>query len=324
MTDPGTLKPYSVSGAGGTLTSVTSASSNGAFVRLNQVVGAENTIDLASRMGIPVTPDWVKKPSLPLGVADVTPLQMAAAYNAIPAGGVYRTPYFVERVEDRAGNVLFENDPQATRVVSAQTACLASEVLAKNVESGTGKNARLPNQVAAGKTGTTEGPTDVWFVGFTPYLTTAVWVGSPTEGGVELDEAGNKVKPTSLSKLPGREAWGSTYPAGIWQRFNELYHQGKAPLGFPGCEPPDRPARPLSGENDPFGALNGGFDPTGIGVISGPMKGKGGGNRAPAAPSAPRPPATAAPQPPVEVPADDAPAPPTPSPVAATPAAAPG
>lgn len=298
MTDPGTLEPYTVTGVGGTLNSVLSASSNGAFVRLNQGVGPDKVVALARSMGLSLPDDAVKKPSLPLGVADTTPLQMASAYSAIPNGGVLNPPYFIDRVEDRNGNVLFEHRPAERRVLSPQTACLASEILARNVAGGTGRNAALPGQAAAGKTGTTTGPTDVWFVGFTPYLTTAVWMGNPKEGGtVKVDDRGRPVGGgTSLSMLPGRQAWGSTYPAAIWQRFNELYHENRDPVPFAPCEAPTRPGQPLSGANDPFGTLNGGYDPSGVGVLSGPMKGNAFGARQPPGQPVPGPlPATPAP-----------------------------
>ena len=275
MTDPGTLKPYTVTGASGTLQSVLSASSNAAFVRLNQVVGPDKVVARARSMGIELPDGSEKRPSLPLGVADTTPLQMATAYGAIPNGGIENPAYFVDRVEDRTGEVLFAHRPEGVRVVSEQTACLATDILKGNVEGGTGRNAALPDQPAGGKTGTTTGPTDVWFVGFTPYLTTAVWMGNPQEGGTVRTDASGRIigGGTSLSKLPGRQAWGSTYPAAIWQRFNEIYHENRESRPFPECAPPTRGGRPLSGANDPFGTLNGGYDRSGVGVISGPMKG---------------------------------------------------
>jgi membrane peptidoglycan carboxypeptidase len=275
MTDPGTLKPYSVSGSSGTLRSITTASSNGAFVRLNQVVGPDNVVDLATRLGMELPSNAGKTPSLPLGVSDQTPLEMAAAYNAIPSGGMFVPPYFVERVEDGRGNVIFERQPAGTRAFSSRTACVATDILRSNVESGTGRNARIPGQVAAGKTGTTTGPTDVWFVGFTPYLTTAVWLGHPEQGAIPVDpDTGRPTERSILSNVAQAQAWGSVFPAQIWQRFNELYHESRDPRDFPECDEPYRSARALSGENDPFGTLNGGYDPTGIGVLSGPMEGK--------------------------------------------------
>jgi penicillin-binding protein 1A len=312
MIDPGTLEPYSVSGVGGTLTSVTSASSNGAFVRINQGLGPANVVELAERMGLDLPDNAAKVASLPLGVSNQTPLEMATAYGTIANGGVQNPPYFVERVEDRDGNVLFEHEAAGARMFSRQTACLATEILAANVTGGTGRNAALFAQPAAGKTGTTTGPTDVWYIGFTPYLSTAVWMGNPLEGGAGddvLDEEGNaRPGSTALSQLPGRQAWGSTYPAAIWQRFNEIYHAERPPVGFLPCEPINRSPKPLSGENDPFGTLNNGYDPTGVGVIDGPMK----GNRSTARPPAPRPtspPATDAAPPGGEAPPESEPAP---------------
>jgi membrane peptidoglycan carboxypeptidase len=275
MTDPGTLQPYTVSGSGGSLRSITTSSSNGAFVRLNQVVGGATVADLATRLGMRLPENAARIPSLPLGVSSQTPLEMAAAYNAIPSGGMFVPPYFVERIEDARGNVIFQHQGAGTRAFSSRTACLATDILRSNVESGTGRNARLPRQVAAGKTGTNTGPTDVWFVGFTPYLTTAVWVGHPDEGAIDTDPlTGRPTERSILSRVANAQAWGSVYPAQIWQRFNELYHESRDPRDFPTCDESSRSARPLGGENDPFGTLNGGYDPTGLGVLSGPMKGK--------------------------------------------------
>nr|WP_249419683.1 transglycosylase domain-containing protein [Rhabdothermincola salaria] len=286
MVDPGTFEDYEVEGRGGTLNSITSASSNGAFVRLNQVLGPQNVVNLATRMGLDNLPSNAAGiPSLPLGVSDQTPLQMASAYSAIPNGGVQNPPYFIERIEDRSGNVLWEHEGVSRRVLSPRTACLASEILAANVTGGTGRNAALPGQPAAGKTGTTTGPSDVWFIGFTPYLSTAVWVGHPEQGAARVDGEGEPISgSTYLSQLPGRQAWGSTFPAAIWQRFNELYHNDKEERGFPGCEPPSRSGRPLQGKNDPYGSLNGGYDPTGVGVVAGPLKGYDGPVRPPSPP----------------------------------------
>jgi len=266
MTDPGTLEPYSVSGTSGTLQSVLAASSNGAFVRLNQVVGPDKVVELAREMGINLSDGSEKKPSLPLGVADTTPLQMATAYSAIPNGGVENPAYFVDRIEDRFGRVLYTHEPEGKRVVSEQTACVATKILEGNVQGGTGTRARLPDQPAAGKTGTTEDSTDVWFVGFTPYLTTAVWLGNPEVGSKPASGR------TPLDQISGA-AFGGTLAAPVWQRFNELYHESRPSKPFPDCAPPSRGGRPLSGANDPFGTLNGGYDPSGVGVIAGPMKG---------------------------------------------------
>jgi penicillin-binding protein 1A len=234
--------PYKVDGPGGTLTSVTTRSSNGAFVRLGQVVGLQNVINTAHALGIKNPNFKAADLSIPLGTYDVTPLEMASAFASIPNGGDYTPAYLVDRIEDRQGEVIYEHEPDSTPVVSDMNACFANQILEENVKSGTGTRARLPQQPAAGKTGTTEENYDAWFVGFTPYLTTAVWMGNPN-GQV------------SMANLGGVANFGGTYPAMIWKAFNEPAHEG-LPVGkFPECPKPLRRAQIVIGQGNPF--LNG-------------------------------------------------------------------
>ncbi len=238
--------PYVISGGGGTLTGVTAASSNGAFVRLGQTVGLENVMYMAQRLGVTSQFDPRAK-SMPLGVFDVTPLEMASAYSAIPNGGVREPAYFIDRVEDRTGRVIIQHDANPTRGISWQSACLATQILANNVQNGTGTNAQLRGQSAAGKTGTTESNSNTWFVGFTPQLTTAVWMGIPAEG----------TKP--MGNLGGREQFGGLWPATIWHNFNQAYvdQTKQKRIDFPTCAAPTRASKPASGASDPYGILNG-------------------------------------------------------------------
>ena len=245
--DPGsTPNPYVITGGGGTLTGVTAASSNGAFVRLGQTVGLENVMYTAQRLGVSSQFDPRAK-SMPLGVFDVTPLEMASAYSAIPNGGVREPSYFIDRVEDRTGKVLIQHEANPTRGVSWQSACLATQILANNVQNGTGTNAQLKGQSAAGKTGTTESNSNTWFVGFTPKLTTAVWMGIPAEG----------TKP--MGNLGGREQFGGLWPATIWHNYNQAYvdQTKQKRVEFPTCAAPTRAGKPASGASDPYGILNG-------------------------------------------------------------------
>ena len=245
--NPGsTPNPYVITGGGGTLTGVTAASSNGAFVRLGQTVGLENVMYTAQRLGVSSQFDPRAK-SMPLGVFDVTPLEMASAYSAIPNGGVREPAYFIDRVEDRTGKVLIEHQSNPTRGVSWQSACLATQILANNVQNGTGTNAQLNGQSAAGKTGTTESNSNTWFVGFTPQLTTAVWMGIPAEG----------TKP--MGNLGGREQFGGLWPATIWHNYNQAYvdQTNQKRVNWPTCAAPTRAAKPASGASDPYGILNG-------------------------------------------------------------------
>jgi membrane peptidoglycan carboxypeptidase len=245
--NPGsTPNPYVITGGGGTLNGITASSSNGAYVRLGQTVGLENVMHIAQRLGVSSQFDPRAK-SMPLGVFDVTPLEMASAYSAIPNGGVREESYFIDRVEDRTGKLLFERVANPTRGVSWQTACLATQILANNVQNGTGTNAQLRGQSAAGKTGTTESNTNTWFVGFTPQLTTAVWMGIPAEG----------TKP--MGNLGGREQFGGLWPATIWHNFNQAVvdETKQESIEWPTCAAPSRAGKPASGAGDPYGVLNG-------------------------------------------------------------------
>lgn len=145
-------------------------------------------------------------------------MAMAGAYAAIANDGVYHEPYYIERVTDSKGKVLFQHTDVGVAAFSPQTARLATQVLAKNVTGGTGKNARLKEQVSAGKTGTTSENADAWFVGFTPYLATAVWLGSPS---------GN-----DRIRIRGADIMGGNYPAKVWGAFNNAYHAELPPVAF--------------------------------------------------------------------------------------------
>ena len=110
--------PYKVSGPGGTLTYVTTKSSNGAFVRLGQVVGLQNVIDLAGRLGVTNPSFDPKQISMSLGTKELTPLEMASAYSAIPNDGDREPAYFVDRIEDRHGDVIYEHQSNGSQAVS--------------------------------------------------------------------------------------------------------------------------------------------------------------------------------------------------------------
>jgi penicillin-binding protein 1A len=233
---PPPQEPYRVenfgNSGGGTadITTQTTRSSNCAYVRLGQIVGLDRVVEQAHRMGVtsPLDPEIF---SLPLGTLEVTPLEVAAAYASIANDGIYNPPYLVERVEDRQGRVLFEHQASPRRASSPQSARLATRVLEQNVRSGTGTRARIPDQHAAGKTGTAQGSGDAWFVGFTPHLATAVWMGSPH------DRFDMRIRGTGVT--------GGSYPAEIWGRYMRPWHDGLETIGYPEPEQ-TRPGRYLS------------------------------------------------------------------------------
>jgi penicillin-binding protein 1A len=113
-----------------------------------------------------------------LGTADVSPLEMAAAYATFANGGVYHAPLLVTRVTTAAGKVLpLPVQPQSRVVLTPYQTTVIDYVLQQVVLRGTGTAAGGVGSPVAGKTGTTENSTDAWFIGYTPHLTTAVWMG---------------------------------------------------------------------------------------------------------------------------------------------------
>jgi len=196
-------------GGSGTILQQTLRSSNCAFVRLGQIVGTEAVAVQARKMGI--TTPLVPVVSMPLGTQEVFPIDMAAAFASIAADGLYNAPHYIERVEDRDGRLLFAHAPNPRRASSPESARLAADILEKNVQSGTGGRARIPGQHAAGKTGTAQNSGNGWFVGFTPYLSTAVWIGSPA------DNFEVRIRGTGLT--------GGSYPAEIWGRYMRAWHE---------------------------------------------------------------------------------------------------
>jgi penicillin-binding protein 1A len=109
-----------------------------------------------------------------LGVSN---LELTAAYAAIANQGTYTKPIFYTKILDRDGNTVIDNTPETTSVIKPSTAYLLTSAMEDVVKEGTGKKLRLSNMPVAGKTGTTSGYNDVWFAGFTPYYTCAVWSG---------------------------------------------------------------------------------------------------------------------------------------------------
>jgi len=117
-------------------------------------------------------------PSAVLGTGEVTPLEMAAAYATLAARGRRAAPFGVSRITGPDGRVLYQARPDVDQAVSPGVAAIAADVLREVVDHGTGVRGRI-GRPAAAKTGTTQDHADAWFVGFTPSLAAAVWVGYP-------------------------------------------------------------------------------------------------------------------------------------------------
>ncbi|WP_206214836.1 MULTISPECIES: transglycosylase domain-containing protein [unclassified Adlercreutzia] len=156
-------------------------SSNTAFIRLIMSVGVDEVIDVAEKLGM--TADLPEVAGLTLGIASVTPLEMAQAYAVVANGGTLYKAECIERIEDASGNIIVDNsNPSGERVLSPEVSHAAVEVMKGVVTSGTGTAARLANgQEAAGKTGTTDEEKDSYFCGITPQYSVALWLGERAE-----------------------------------------------------------------------------------------------------------------------------------------------
>ncbi len=144
-------------------------------------VGLETVAQTARRLGIRT--DIPRVPSIAIGSPEVLPIQLAEAYSAFAAMGTKVRPFPIVRVESADGEILWEPEPERSEVLDPQVARLMVSLMEDVVNRGTGHSgvrvhAGLPLDIpAAGKTGTTNNSTDVWFVGFTPTLQAAVWFG---------------------------------------------------------------------------------------------------------------------------------------------------
>src|SRR5215212_7106899 len=220
--------PSNVESQGGSVMSLTEAtvqSVNCAYARLIKLVGPERVVDVARRMGIK-TANLQPDLSITLGAREVTPLEMATAYATLANDGEYHEPYYIDRVEDRDGQVLFKQNAKPERAVSVQNARTVTQTLTQVVQRGTGTAAQVPRWQVAGKTGSADRNADAWFVGVTPKLATAVWMGDP---------ASNENSMINVGAFP--RVYGGTYPAMIFGAFMKQFLAGQTVVDF---APPER------------------------------------------------------------------------------------
>ena len=187
------------------------ASVNGVFARLSLDIGPDTIATQAELMG--VTAKLPIYPSIALGSAEVSVLDMASAYATLANGGTYVQPTTIERIRTTTGQVIAPEQEKIPGVVSRGNVYLLTKAMQDVIKRGTGRGAFI-GRPAAGKTGTTNDYADAWFVGFTPDLVAAVWVGHP-EGRISM---------------PGVS--GGSIPASIWRSFMLRALAGKAPADF--------------------------------------------------------------------------------------------
>lgn len=143
----------------------------------------------------------------------VSAVEMASAYATLENDGKYREPTCITRITDAQDNVILETKNEEKEIYKSNAARMMTDMLVSVVQSGTGRGLALANMPCAGKTGTTNDNKDGWFVGYTGYYTTSVWVGYDMP-----------------KELPGLT--GSSYPGNIWKNFMEQIHVGLEPIEF--------------------------------------------------------------------------------------------
>jgi penicillin-binding protein 1A len=211
-----------------TIQQATAYSDNAVFAQLTKLVGPQNIANTAKSLGIKsrLQPYF----SIGLGAQGVNPLEMARAFSAFANGGKRidgrrfgNEPRVITKVANEKGRPIDDNTARPVQTLSEENAALVTSLLQNVIKYGTGKAAALAGgRSAAGKTGTTENYGDAWFVGYTPQLVTAVWVGYP-----------NDVRSMSY-QFHGKPVAGGTFPALIWKSFmeNALPYLHDAPESF--------------------------------------------------------------------------------------------
>jgi penicillin-binding protein 1A len=173
-----------------TLRKALAHSKNIPAVRLIEKVGAAPVVSFAYSLGIqtPLHPYL----SLALGTAETTLLEMTSAYSVFPNQGKRIKPFAITEVQDRRGRMIYRAKPQKTIAMSGTGAAIITDMLTGVIQEGTGRKGKALRQPIAGKTGTTNQYKDSLFIGFSPSITTGVWVGQDSAATLGAGETGAK------------------------------------------------------------------------------------------------------------------------------------
>jgi membrane peptidoglycan carboxypeptidase len=209
------------------------------FAQLAVKVGPENALEVARRMGIRNIPPRGSRAyaawnvcSLVLGVKEVSVLDMAGAFSVLANHGVRCVPYSITKVM-RAGErkPLIENRPDCRRVIPERVSNITVSMLRGVVTGGTGVRASLGARPVAGKTGSAQDNLSAFFSGFTPQLSTSVWVGFRAR------------RVPMRTQFYGRPVYGGTFPAIIFHDYMQAAMAGLPTVGFPAAPPPPPPPK---------------------------------------------------------------------------------
>ena len=229
----------------------TAGSVNTWFAQLAVKVGPERALEVARKMGISNVPPRGSKEyaswnvcSLVLGVKEVSPLDMAGAFGVLANKGVRCAPYSITKVvAPGERKPLIENKPDCKRVIDEKISTRTVAMLRGVITGGTGRRAALGARPVAGKTGSAQDNLSAFFSGFTPQLSTSVWVGFRAR------------RVPMRTQFQGGPVYGGTFPALIFHDYMEAALAGQPIVGFPAAPPP--PAPPALGVPDVVGLSQG-------------------------------------------------------------------
>ncbi|MFD8200135.1 transglycosylase domain-containing protein [Streptomyces sp. NPDC059701] len=214
----------------------TAKSVNTYYVQMISDIGVCPVTQMAEKMGVARAngQKLEQTPSIALGVTEVSPLTMASAYATFASRGMYCTPVAIESITQRLGNKEKSLEvPKSTcsRAMSETTADTVNTLLKGVVEDGTGTQAGLGSRASAGKTGTTDERYAAWFVGYTPNLAGAVWVGDPKHDRQMVD--------ITIGGVPYDKVFGGAVPGPIWRDMMSGALDGKPAPEFSLVDIPD-------------------------------------------------------------------------------------
>lgn len=185
-------------------------------VKIANKIGIKNVIKMAKACGIET--ELQPNLSLALGSAAISPLEAAASYATFARGGIYIKPILIRKIEDPRRKIIEKNDPVSSRAASSNSVSVLVSILQDVVKNGTGTLAKLEDRPVAGKTGTSDKSRDIWFIGFTPDYSTAIW------GGNDHSQA-----------IYGKGVTGGAIVARVWKKYYQAYYADKdiSPGSFP-------------------------------------------------------------------------------------------
>lgn len=254
---------------------------NTCSVKILAQIGIDYSMDTLKRFGISTAVDDSSQSVNDLNLAalglgamsyGISPLEMSLAYAAFPNGGVRNTPICYTRVEDSSGRTLLEAKSETVKVLDPGVAWIMTDVLKSVVTKGIAQDAKVSGIEVGGKTGTTDDRYDIWFNGFTPSYSVALWIG--TDDNVQMDSASEKAAALWSNVVSNidraKEGSYKNMPDNVFRAWNGEYYTD-------GTAPPEPPPEPDPEEEAEKAAKDGAADP-----------------KAPGAPAAPATPAPAA------------------------------